>query len=214
MTKANVGDNRKRRANRERAQPAPSNGAPVEAAERGHDAMRVAIEARARQIVLGAVAPIPASGRGFEAEVRRRLKQATAAARDQWQGCLAGRVMAAFTPPDDRPAMWGAIQRVRAVHRSYLAAICAPSPYAAGMRIELRPDPFGTDGVEVDGDWDDRTDEERVKDAAAAMMHLEGVLGRAGSGVLAEVKAVVLRDESSRRPDRLIVGLRAVAAEA
>lgn len=46
-----------------------------------------------------------------------------------------------------------------------------------------------------------------MKDATRAMMHLEGVLGRAGYGVAAEVKSVVLGDALVRSLPRLLAGL-------
>ena len=81
------------------------------------------------------------------------------------------------------------------------------------MDLELLPEEFGSDGVQVDGGWDDRSERERVDAATNAMMHMERVLGMAGYGVSVEVKAVVLRDEQCRHVDRLIAGLAAVARE-
>jgi hypothetical protein len=150
------------------------------------------------------------------------MAKALDAAKSPWFGCTAGRAIAtvpalrrALAGDADVPTLWDAIQRIRGIYQRYLNAIGAPSPYASGMNLELLPEDFGTDGVEVDvGEWDGRTEEERVKAATAAMMHVEGVLGRAGEGVLVEVKAVVLRDERVRHMDRLIVGLAAVVKEA
>lgn len=149
------------------------------------------------------------------------MAKALDAARAPWNGCPAGRAIATSVPalkavlPDmDVPTLWDAIQRVRSVYARWYQAIGAPDPNPHGMNLELLPEEFGSDGVEVDGGWDDRTEEERVKAATAAMMYLEGVLGRAGYGVAVEVKAVVLRDEAVRHVDRLIVGLAAVAREA
>lgn len=162
------------------------------------------------------------------AKAERQVEHANAAATAKalreiaapWFGCPAGRAIASAPALKsdlagmDVPTLWDACQRVRAVYARYLAAIAAPSPYAAGMNLELMPEEFGSDGVEVDGGWDARTEDERVKDATRAMMHLDQVLGMAGEGVLAEVKAVVLRDEAVRHLDRLIVGLAAVARHA
>lgn len=149
------------------------------------------------------------------------MAKALDAAKSPWFGCPAGRAIAtvpslslALKDVPDVPTLWEAVQRVRNVYTRYLAAIGAPNPNPAGMNMELMPEEFGSDGVEVDAGWDDRTEEERVKAATSAMMHMEGVLGRAGEGVLAEVKAVVLRDQAVRRIDRLIVGLAAVAKDA
>lgn len=146
------------------------------------------------------------------------MARALDTARAPWFGCPAGRAIAtvprlkiAVADAPDVPTLWDAVQRIRAVYARYLHAIGAPDPNPHGMDLELMPEEFGSDGVEVDGGWDDRTEEERVKDATRAMMHMEGVLGSAGEGVLAEVKAVVLRDQQVRRIDRLIAGLVVVA---
>lgn len=160
--------------------------------ERPDDIMRVALEARARLSCYGG--PIVAM-------------KATC------YGSNAGRAIAAAGC--DIPAMMQAIQRVHEVYSRYISAIEAPSPYPKGMNLELAPEEFGSDGVEVDlGGWDGRTEEERVKGAMAAMMHMDAVLGRAGYGVAHEVKAVVLRDERVRFLDRLIAGLVAVGKDA
>jgi hypothetical protein len=142
-------------------------------------------------------------------------KAAMAKALDEakWEGmgCVAGR---AIVRHPSRQELFSAVKRIWKVEANWLAAIGAPSPHPQGMNLDLMPEEFGSDGVEVFGGWDGRTEEERVKAATAAMMHLEGVLGRAGYGVLAEVKAVVLRDQAVRRIDRLIIGLAAVVKDA
>lgn len=149
------------------------------------------------------------------------LAKARDTARAQWFGCPAGRAIArlpevrrAVQDAPDVPTLWEAICRVRATYERYRSAIDAPSLHARGMNLELLPEEFGSDGVEVSGEWDGRTEEERVKAATAAMMHLEAVLGMAGYGVAVEVKRVVLRDEPVKYLDRLILGLAAVAKDA
>lgn len=140
------------------------------------------------------------------------MSRALEGARAPWFGCNAGRSIAAAEGADTA-ALWDACQRVRSVYANWRASIMAPDPHPSGMNLELLPEEFGTHGVEVDGGWDDRTEEERVKDAARAMMHMEGVLGRAGYGVASEVKSVVVEDRPVKHPDRLIAGLKAVAAD-
>jgi hypothetical protein len=159
--------------------------------------------------------------RNIDAANKAAMSKALDTAKSPWYGCPAGRAIAkvpalalALKDVPNVPTLWQAIQRVRGVYQRYLNAIGAPSPNAAGMNLELLPEEFGTDGVEVDSGWDWRPEEERVKAATDAMMHMDGVLGRAGYGVLAEVKAVVLRDQAVRRIDRLIVGLAAVVKDA
>ncbi|MFO1144673.1 MAG: hypothetical protein U1E59_20315 [Amaricoccus sp.] len=162
------------------------------------------------------------ASRNIEHANNAAMSKALASARDPWFGCAAGRAIA--TTPDlrriladrslDVPTLWDTIQRIRGVYARYWHAIGAPSPYAAGMNLELLPEEFGSDGVEIDGDWDDRSEEEKVRSATGAMMHMEGVLGRAGNGVASEVKSVVLGDEPVRHMARFLAGLAAVAKEA
>ena len=150
------------------------------------------------------------------------MSKALDTARAPWFGCSAGRAisqtpairLALADKALDVQTLWDAVQRVRAIYARYWHAIGAPSPYARGMNLELMPEEFGSDGVEVEGGWDDRTEEERVKAATDAMMHLEGVLGMAGYGVASEVKAVVLGDQTVKHLDRLLAGLAAVVREA
>jgi len=147
-------------------------------------------------------------------------KTAYEAARMPWMGCNAGRAVA--TVPElrkatdlDVPTLWAAVTRIRSVYTRYWAVNGIPPPYAKGMNLELEPEPFGSDDVDVtDGGWDDRTEEQRVKAATAAMMHLEHLLGMAGQGVTAETKGVVLGDEPVRSLPRLLAGLAAVARDA
>jgi hypothetical protein len=162
-----------------------------------------------------------AHGRAIR-DAEHRFASATAqayeSARSPWMGCNAGRAIA--QTPDlrkvlasvpDVPTLWQAITRIRATYARYWQAIGAPPPYAKGMNLELEPEPFGSDDVDVtDGGWDDRSEEERVKAATDAMMHIEGVLGMAGYGVASEVKGVVLGDAAVRSLPKLLVGLLAV----
>lgn len=162
------------------------------------------------------------AARNVEHANKSAMSKALDAARAPWFGCNAGRaisqapalrlVLADKTL--DVPTLWDAVQRVRSIYTRYWHAIGAPSPYPSGMNLELLPEEFGSDGVEVEGGWDDRTEEERVKAATDAMMHLEGVLGMAGYGVAAEVKSVVLGDQPVKHLARLLAGLAAVAREA
>ena len=141
------------------------------------------------------------------------MSRALEGARAPWFGCNAGRAIAAAEGADTA-ALWDACQRVRSVYANWRASIMAPGPHPLGMNLELLPEEFGTHGVEVDGGWDDRTEEERVKDAARAMMHMEGVLGRAGQGVASEVKSVVLGGGVVRSLPRWLAGLAAVVRDA
>lgn len=124
-------------------------------------------------------------------------------------GCPAGR---AIDGHKDRPRLWEAVKRIRAVYAAYWRAIGAPPPYARGMNMGVLPDPWGSEGVEVVR-LDTRSEEERIKAATSAMMHMEGVLG--ATGAIAEVKRVVLStEEPVRDMGRFLAGLQAVVEDA
>ena len=202
------------------------------------DAQRVAIEARMRILgIMPAKPPAPApdmtirdpkrrdkahakATRAAEQAYRAAYNQAFETARAPWNGCNAGRAIgqvpalkAAIADAPDVTKLWESVMRVRSVYARYWSAIGAPPPQAATLNLMVPHEPFGSDGVEVDTAYDCRTDEERVKDATTAMMHMEWILGCAGEGVAGEVKHVVLHDEPVRHLVRLIVGLVAVAKE-
>jgi hypothetical protein len=82
-----------------------------------------------------------------------------------------------------------------------------PPPYAKSAMLTYLPDKIGSDGVEA-STWDNRSEEERVRAAVTAMMHMERVLGMVGYGVASEVKQVVLHDAKVRDYAKLVAGLR------
>jgi hypothetical protein len=120
-------------------------------------------------------------------------------------GCTAGR---AIDGHPDRADLWAAIKLVAATYARYWRAIGAPPPYAKAARLTYLPDILGSDGVEASR-WDDRSEEERVRAATAAMMRVEQALGMVGAA--AEVKGVVLADEPVRDFARFVAGLRRVS---
>ena len=123
-------------------------------------------------------------------------------------GCNAGRAVDA---EKDRPALWAAITRIRLVYARWWQSIGAPPPYPKSVMLACIPEQFGSDGVVTDRQWDDRSEPERNRAAANAMMAVEQVLGMAGEGVRDEVKVVVLGDGRVRSMDRYLRGLRAIA---
>lgn len=199
MTKARTKGAIRRKAGRPRKQGSrqPNGQLARPRREEREAAQRAAIVARCA--AMGWL-PLPDGGMTPTADMAKR-------AAEPHMGCHAGR---AIDGHKDRPRLWEAIKRVRAVYAAWWRAIGAPPPYPKGMNMAVLPDDWGSDGVEVHR-HDTRTEEERVRGATNAMMHLEGVLGCAGEGVASEVKRVVLAtDEPVRSPERLIKGLAAV----
>jgi hypothetical protein len=121
-------------------------------------------------------------------------------------GCTAGRAID-HEPDQTRAELWNAIKRIRAVFNRYWIAIGAPPPYAKAAMMAYLPDALGTDGVEA-STWDSRSQEEKIRAAVTAMMHIERVLGMAGYGVASEVKQVVLYDAKVLDYAKLVAGLR------
>lgn len=121
-------------------------------------------------------------------------------------GCNAGR---AIDGERDRTELWAAVKLIITTYTRYWLSIGAPQPYAKAAMLTYLPEILGSDGVEA-STWDDRTEEQKVKGAAAAMMRIEQALGSAGYGVAAEVKGVVLQDAPVRDYGKLIAGLRSV----
>lgn len=123
-------------------------------------------------------------------------------------GCTAGRAID-HEPAEARAELWAAIKRIGQTFARYWQAIGAPPPYAKAAMLAYLPEPTGSDGVEASR-WDDRSEQERVRAAADAMMHMEGRLRVAGAA--AEVKAVVLHDADVQDYERFVRGLKAALA--
>ncbi|HBS98604.1 MAG TPA: hypothetical protein DEB47_01790 [Citreicella sp.] len=130
--------------------------------------------------------------------------------RAPWLGCAAGRAMASAVADDEeRAALWDAIQFMRGVQGSYDAVIGAPSRHARGMRLLLAPE-----AMEADAETppvDDRTDEEKLRDATAARMRLEGWLGYTDKAARSEALSVVLDDCAPGDVPGLVAALRCVS---
>ncbi|MGR3480867.1 hypothetical protein [Salipiger marinus] len=130
--------------------------------------------------------------------------------RGPWFGCSAGRAMAAIvTDHEERAELWDAIQHMRGVQGFYDAVIGAPSRHARGMRLLLAPE-----ALETDADTppvDDRTDEEKLRDATAARMRLEGWLGYTDKAARSAAMSAVLDDCAPGDAEGMVTALRCVS---
>ena len=159
---------------------------------RDRDPARQALEVRCRQ---AGVAVSSASLREMRAP---------------WLGCSAGRAMAArVTDHEERGELWDAIQQMRRGQRAYDAAIGAPFRHARGLQL-LVPQ----EALEADADTppvDERSDEEKQRDATAARMRLEGWLGYTDKAARSEALSVVLDDVAPGDVEGLLSALRCVS---
>lgn len=113
-------------------------------------------------------------------EVRKRQAglrgmDALREAMQPWYGCEAGRAMASVTDPQERPALWDAIQRARRVQAAYDKVLGAPSRHPVCLRL-LTP----TDRLTTDADAppiDLRDEDTRYRQAIAGWARLQGALG-------------------------------------
>lgn len=122
-----------------------------------------------------------------------------------WWGCYAGRVLGETTMGEaDRNDLWSAVCHMRKVVTQHDAALGIPKRHAACMRLLQAT--VGIGRVE-----DDRSDEDRVRQATAALMKVETWLGFTDGRARSEAKRVVLHDEVCVDPDGLILALRCVS---
>lgn len=131
--------------------------------------------------------------------------------RAPWNGCEAGRAMAAaVSHAEERARLWVAICHMRRVQAAYDASIGAPHRHATCLRMLLPPD----DGEEDFGARpapDDRTPEERSRDAVSALMAIEEWLGWTDRASAGEAKRVVIDDTPVADQVGLILALRCVS---
>ena len=130
-------------------------------------------------------------------------------ARAQWRGCNAGRAMASITAEADRPELWDAIQHMRRVQASHDAAIGAPRRHATCLRLLAPQGAFEADATTPPPDT--RTDAERMRQAVAAMMQVEGWLGYVEGRAASICKRVVIDDERCPDADALCRALWCIA---
>lgn len=170
----------RRQANGQKARPA---------AERGAD--KVALKARCNQ-------------RGVPATAKNQRDS-----RSPWWGCNAGRAMAkAVEDHSQRLKLWDAIQHMRRVIAAYDASIGAPKRHATCLRL-LVP----LEALEATAETppvDERTPEERSRDAASALMALEGWLGWTDKRAASEAKRVVWDDCAPKDAAGLMLALQCV----
>jgi hypothetical protein len=175
-----LGSVQRRQANGQKARPAE---------ERGAD--KVALKARCNQ-------------RGVPATAKNQRDS-----RSPWWGCNAGRAMAnAVEDHSQRLKLWDAIQHMRRVITAYDASIGAPKRHATCLRL-LVP----LEALEATAETppvDERTPEERGRDAVSGLMALEGWLGWTDKVAAGEAKRVVWDDEAVRDSEGLVLALQCV----
>jgi hypothetical protein len=170
----------RRQANGQKARPA---------ADRGAD--KVALKARCNQ-------------RGVPATAKNQRDS-----RSPWWGCNAGRAMAnAVEDHSQRLKLWDAIQHMRRVITAYDASIGAPKRHATCLRL-LVP----LEALEATAETppvDERTPEERGRDAVSGLMALEGWLGWTDKVAAGEAKRGAWDDEAVRDVEGLVLALQCV----
>src|ERR1051325_1018076 len=129
---------------------------------------------------------------------RQMGKEPTRAAirgmRAPWNGCNAGQAMArAVQGEHERLELWGAITHMRTVQASYDAAIGAPHRHAVCLRLLLPLEALEADATTPPKD--ERSDDERQRDAVNALMKMEGWLGYTDSAAASQAKRSVIDDE-------------------
>ncbi|MBE9635766.1 hypothetical protein IQ782_02820 [Salipiger pacificus] len=130
--------------------------------------------------------------------------------RAQWCGCAAGRAMAsAVTDNDERARLWDAIQHMRRVQVSYDRAIGAPGRHAKCLRLLVPIEALSADAETPP--LDERTDEEKLRDANRALMQLEGWLGYTDKTARSEAKRVIVDDSEARDIAGLLSALLCIA---
>lgn len=164
---------------------------------------------RMKQIQHEAVEDIPAlmvrCRHAGAAPTRAAIRDAKA----PWRGCSAGLAMSSVVTDDtDRSDLWTAIQHIRRARVALDAAIGAPKRHAQCLRL-LAP----LDALEADAAspaLDDRSDEEKQRQAVSGMMAVEGWLGHTDTRSASICKRTVIDDERCSDADALVRALRCV----
>lgn len=127
-----------------------------------------------------------------------------------WNGCHAGQAMACqVVDHSERLELWDSIQHIRRTWAQFDAAIGAPQRHARCLRLLLP-----TEAIETDADAsppDNRTDDEKYRQAISAKMAIEGWLGYVESHAASICKRVVIDDAICRDRSTLVRALRCVA---
>lgn len=150
----------------------------------------------------------------LKARCRQRGVSANAAnlrdSRSPWWGCNAGRAMAgAVGSHAERLELWDAIQHMRRVVTAHDAAIGAPRRHAVCLRLLVPVEEMSADASTPP--IDERTPEERQRQADADLMRLEGWLGWTDKAAMGEAKRVVWDDSEARDVAGLLSALRCVS---
>jgi len=113
--------------------------------------------------------------------------------RAPWWGCAAGRVIANETMGEkDRADLWGAICEMRKITAAYDSALGAPNRHPACLRLLTPPDEMHADASTAP--TDDRTDEEKLRQATTAWTRMHGWLSYTDNAARSEALRVVLDD--------------------
>ena len=140
---------------------------------RAEDARKTALQARCR-VFASADSP----------------KDESAFSDPRW-GCSVGRLI--LTEPEHRRAdLWNATQHARATQLAYDRAIGAPNRHAQCLRILAPVDAMQADAASPAPD--DRSVEERVRDATRAQMQVEGWIGHTDSRAVSAFRQAVIND--------------------
>lgn len=127
-----------------------------------------------------------------------------------WFGCRAGRAMAAAVRDhDERSRLWDAIQHMRRVQVAMDRAIGAPSRHARCLRLLVPVEAMSADAETPP--VDERSDEERLRDATRASMRVEGWLGYTDKPARSEALRVVVDDGEVRDVAGLLSALLCVS---
>ncbi len=139
----------------------------------GEDARKTALQARCR--VLG----LPDTPEGLRASG------------EPLRGCSVGRLI--LTEPEHHRAdLWNATQHARKTQAAYDRAIGAPNRHAQCLRILAPVDAMQADAASPAPD--DRSVEERVRDATRAQMQVEGWIGHTDSRAISAFRQAVIND--------------------
>lgn len=128
--------------------------------------------------------------------------------RAPWHGCNAGRAMAAEVADErERGSLWDAIQHVRRTVAAYDRAVMAPARHPVCLRLLLPLEALTADASSPP--LDDRTDEERERQAVSAWMAVKGWLAYVPKPVASAAWACIVDDAPARAG--LVTALRCVA---
>lgn len=126
-----------------------------------------------------------------------------------WHGCNAGQAMASHVSSHaDRLDLWDAIQHIRKTWVKFDAAIGAPRRHAQCLRLLLPMEAFETDADAPA--HDDRTEDDKYRQAISAKMAVEGWLGYVESYAASVCKQVVIDDAHCQDPRALLRALHCV----